>query len=172
MVVRRASECRWDGDNGPEATDLVSTGNLIRSAPAALGHFALCTSAGVDRAGAFPFAILNLFGVLKFKKASEELLQQSGLSHTIVRPSRLTDGPYTSYDLNTLLQATSGTKQRVVLSRQDDLVGEASRISTAELLVQSLTVAALQGEVLALSTEEGEGPGEDSTAWEALLAQL
>ena len=56
--------------------------------------------------------------------------------------------------------------------RQDGLLGEASRISTAELLVQSLTVAALQGEVLALSTEEGEGPSEDSTSWEALLEQL
>ena len=28
----------------------------------------------------------------------------SGLPYTLLRPSRLTDGPYTSYDLNTLLQ--------------------------------------------------------------------
>ena len=43
-------------------------------------------------------------GVLKWKKEGERLLQSSGLPWTIVRPNRLTDGPYTSYDLNTLLQ--------------------------------------------------------------------
>ena len=50
-------------------------------------------------------------GVLKYKRQAEELLEQSGLPWTIIRPSRLTDGPYTSYDLNTLLKATSGTRQ-------------------------------------------------------------
>ena len=42
--------------------------------------------------------------MLKWKKEAERLLQSSGLPWTIVRPNRLTDGPYTSYDLNTLLQ--------------------------------------------------------------------
>jgi hypothetical protein len=70
-------------------------------------------------------------GVLKYKKESERLLQQSGLPWTIVRPSRLTDGPYTSYDLNTLLKATAGTRQDVQISLQDDQVGEASRIAVA-----------------------------------------
>jgi hypothetical protein len=42
--------------------------------------------------------------VLKFKRDSEMALEASGLPYTILRPSRLTDGPYTSYDLNTLLQ--------------------------------------------------------------------
>ena len=50
-------------------------------------------------------------GVLKYKRQAEELLESSGLPWTIIRPSRLTDGPYTSYDLNTLLKATSGTRQ-------------------------------------------------------------
>ncbi len=52
-----------------------------------------------------------LAGVLKYKRQAEELLESSGLPWTIIRPSRLTDGPYTSYDLNTLLKATSGTRQ-------------------------------------------------------------
>lgn len=38
-------------------------------------------------------------------------------------------GPYTSYDINTLLKATSGSRQDVQLSLRDDLVGEASRIA-------------------------------------------
>ena len=70
-------------------------------------------------------------GVLKFKKQAEMLLQQSGLPWTILRPSRLTDGPYTSYDLNTLLQAVSGSRQDVQISMEDDQLGEASRISVA-----------------------------------------
>lgn len=47
-------------------------------------------------------------GVLKFKHDSELALMASGLPYTIFRPSRLTDGPYTSYDLNTLLQVGPG----------------------------------------------------------------
>ena len=70
-------------------------------------------------------------GVLKFKKQAETLLQQSGLPWTILRPSRLTDGPYTSFDLNTLLQATAGTRQDVQISKEDDQLGEASRIAVA-----------------------------------------
>lgn len=47
-------------------------------------------------------------GVLKFKHESELALMASGLPYTLLRPSRLTDGPYTSYDLNTLLQVGVG----------------------------------------------------------------
>jgi len=75
--------------------------------------------------------ILLHAGVLKFKKQAEMLLQQSGLPWTILRPSRLTDGPYTSFDLNTLLQATAGTRQDVQISKEDDQLGEASRIAVA-----------------------------------------
>lgn len=89
-----------------------------------------------------------------------------------MRPSRLTDGPYTSYDLNTLMQATSGTRQKVILSRKDDLLGEASRIATAEALWQALVTEALQGETLALSSEEGAGPGSDSASWARLVQAL
>jgi uncharacterized protein YbjT (DUF2867 family) len=46
--------------------------------------------------------------VLKFKHDSELALMASGLPYTLLRPSRLTDGPYTSYDLNTLLQVGVG----------------------------------------------------------------
>jgi hypothetical protein len=70
-------------------------------------------------------------GVLKWKLEGEKVLEESGIPFTIVRPSRLTDGPYTSYDLNTLLKSTSGTRQDVKLSPRDDQIGEASRIAVA-----------------------------------------
>lgn len=56
---------------------------------------------------------------------------QSGLAYTILRPGRLTDGPYTSYDLNTLLKATAGNKQDIQIATKDELNGETSRIALA-----------------------------------------
>ena len=47
------------------------------------------------------------------------------------RPGRLTDGPYTSYDLNTLLKATAGDRKGVQLVLSDRLAAETSRISLA-----------------------------------------
>jgi NAD(P)H-binding len=78
-----------------------------------------------------PDAAACVPGVLKFKREAEKVLEGSGLPYTIVRPNRLTDGPYTSYDVNTLLKATAGNRQDVQVSLKDDLLGEMSRISTA-----------------------------------------
>lgn len=69
--------------------------------------------------------------MLKWKAEAERLVRESGLPFTILRPSRLTDGPYTSFDLNTLLQGTAGTRRSVQLSPRDNLLGEASRIAVA-----------------------------------------
>lgn len=55
----------------------------------------------------------------------------SGVPYTIFRPCRLTDGPYTSFDLNTVLKATRGSRREVHLSLEDTLSGEASRITVA-----------------------------------------
>ena len=62
--------------------------------------------AGVTRTDRMPFLVLNLFGVLKFKAMGEQAVVDSGIPYTILRPGRLTDGPYTSYDVNTVLRAT------------------------------------------------------------------
>jgi uncharacterized protein YbjT (DUF2867 family) len=79
--------------------------------------------------------------VLKYKRQAEQLLEASGLPYVLLRPGRLTDGPYTSYDLNTLLQATAGSRQDVQLSAAETQNGEASRIAVAGLLnVQASSV--------------------------------
>lgn len=54
-------------------------------------------------------------GVLKFKRQAEQLLEGSGVPFVLLRPGRLTDGPYTSYDLNTLLQVISNIGISVIL---------------------------------------------------------
>ncbi|KAL3162977.1 hypothetical protein ABBQ32_009409 [Trebouxia sp. C0010 RCD-2024] len=160
---------RWKGGNGPEQTDFIATGNLIRATPKGVKRFVLVTSAGVERFNKLPFSILNLFGVLKYKRQSEELLMQSGLPYTILRPGRLTDGPYTSYDLNTLLQATAGNRQDIQVAAGDELNGETSRIALAEALLQSLLLSETENRVFALTSTEGEGPGTDTKKWQGLF---
>lgn len=39
------------------------------------------------------------------------------MSTLVFRAGRLTDGPYTSYDLNTLLKATSGERRAVIIGQ-------------------------------------------------------
>ncbi|KAK9867299.1 hypothetical protein WJX84_007169 [Apatococcus fuscideae] len=160
---------RWKGKNGPEQTDLVATTTLIKNTPRSVKRFGLVSSIGVERYGQLPFNILNLGGVLKFKRQSEELLMRSGLAFTILRPGRLTDGPYTSYDLNTLLKATSGSRKDIQLSAKDDQQGEASRIAVAEALIQAMMAASMEQQVFSLCSTEGEGPAQDASKWQALF---
>lgn len=54
---------RWDGGNTPENTDYVGVRNLVDATPRSIHRFVLISSVGVDRAGSFPFIILNAFGV-------------------------------------------------------------------------------------------------------------
>ncbi|XP_028782492.1 sanguinarine reductase-like [Neltuma alba] len=112
---------------------------------------------------------MNLFGVLKYKKMAEDFLQSSGIPFTIIRPGRLTDGPYTSYDLNTLLKATAEQRRAVLMGQGDKLVGEASRIVVAEACIQALDVEFTEGKVYEINSVEGEGPGTDAARWQELF---
>ena len=118
-----------------------------------------------------PFLVLNLFGVLKHKRAGELALESSGIPFTVLRPGRLTDGPYTSYDINTLLRATSGTRRAVDLVEGDTLTPEeTSRIAVADCAVAALASANAENRAFCLGTREGAGPGSDAGAWDTLFA--
>jgi uncharacterized protein YbjT (DUF2867 family) len=166
---------RWRGGNGPKETDEVGVTNLVAAtvaaAPPGLARFVLTSSAGVDRAGKPPYSILNLFGVLTAKKAGEAALLASGLPATILRPGRLTDGPYTSYDLNTLFQATAGPGRAGVRgARSDCLDGETSRVAVAEAVVQCLGLACTDGgAAISLESCPPPGPGMDVGRWAEIL---
>uniref|UniRef100_A0A453I3B3 NAD(P)-binding domain-containing protein n=1 Tax=Aegilops tauschii subsp. strangulata TaxID=200361 RepID=A0A453I3B3_AEGTS len=71
----------------------------------------------VTKYNEIPWSIMNLFGVLKYKKMAEDFVRNSGIPFTIIRPGRLTDGPYTSYDLNTLVKATAGERRAVEIGQ-------------------------------------------------------
>ncbi|KAJ9558880.1 hypothetical protein OSB04_013494 [Centaurea solstitialis] len=91
----------------------------------------------------------------------EDFVRNSGLPYTIIR---LTDGPYTSYDLNTLLKATAG----------DKLVGEVSRLVVAEACIQALDIDFTQGQIYEINSVPGDGPGSDTEKWKEIFkaAQL
>ncbi|KAL2653262.1 hypothetical protein R1flu_021390 [Riccia fluitans] len=160
---------RWDGNNGPEQTDWIAVRNLIDALPPTVEKIVLVSSIGVTKSDQLPWNIMNLFGVLKYKKMGEDHLRKSGKKFTIIRPGRLTDGPYTSYDLNTLLKATAGTRRDVIIGQGDKLIGEASRIIVAEACVKALDLECTDGQTYEISSVEGEGPGKDLSKWEKLF---
>ncbi|ACB54471.1 unknown [Crocosphaera subtropica ATCC 51142] len=128
----------FDPKNTPQAVDGEGVKNLILATPKNLKRFVFVSSCGVLRKDKLPFNILNTFGVLDAKLYAENTLKSSGLPYTIIRPGRLIDGPYTSYDLNTLLRAKTDGKKAVVLGTGDTLNGETSRIDVANVCVECL----------------------------------
>lgn len=160
---------RWDGDNTPERVDWEGVRNLVSALPRTLKRLVLVSSIGVTKFNELPWSVMNLFGVLKFKKMGEDFVRESGLPFTIIRPGRLTDGPYTSYDLNTLLKATAGERRAVVIGQGDKLVGEVSRLVVAEACIQALDIDFTEGETFEINSVKGDGPGSDPQKWRELF---
>ena len=112
---------RWDfaslfePKNTPQEVDGKGIENLVAAAPSNLKRFVFISSCGVLRKDNLPFNLLNSFGVLDAKLQGERAITTSGLPYTIIRPARLIDGPYTSYDLNTLLQAKTNGKKVLLI---------------------------------------------------------
>lgn len=65
-------------------------------------------SVGVLRMNVMLFVVLNVFGVLKWKRKGEECVENFGLSYTILRFGRFIDGLYMLYDLNILFKVMFG----------------------------------------------------------------
>jgi uncharacterized protein YbjT (DUF2867 family) len=166
---------RWDfsnlfqAKNTPEEVDGEGVKNLVAVAPQDLKRFVFISSSGVLRKDSFPFNILNAFGVLDAKLRGEMAIQASGLPYTIIRPGRLIDGPYTSYDLNTLLRAKTDGKKAVVIERGDSLNGEASRIDVANACVQCLNYETTINRVFSIINSGERSP---AINWQRLFAQI
>lgn len=160
---------RLRSQNNPNSVDAVGVANLVKATPADLKRFVFVSSCGVERKDQFPFNLLNAFGVLDAKAKGEEAIQRSGLPYTIIRPARLIDGPYTSYDLNTLLQAKTDGKRGIVLGTGDQLNGETSRIDVAAACVECLAYAEPQNAVFEI-VNTGDRP--DPVDWAQLFSTL
>jgi uncharacterized protein YbjT (DUF2867 family) len=111
--------------------DAEGVTHLVQAAPSDLQRFVFISSCGVEHKDKPPYSFLNAFGVLDAKQQGETVIQQSGLPYTIIRPGRLIDGPYTSYDLNTLIKAKTNGKQGVAIATGDTLAGQTSRVDVA-----------------------------------------
>ena len=166
---------RWDfanlfqPSNSPEAVEVDGVKNLLSAVPKDLKRFVFVSSCGVLRKDQLPFNILNAFGVLDAKLKGEQAIASSGLPYTIIRPGRLIDGPYTSYDLNTLLRAKTDGKKDVKIAAGDNLNGDASRIDVANACVESLFYETTVNKDFSL-VNDGERP--DNIDWEQLFAKL
>jgi uncharacterized protein YbjT (DUF2867 family) len=155
--------------NTPLKVDFQSVKNLVVAAPKNLNRFVFVSSCGILRKNQFPFNILNRFGVLDAKKAGEDVIINSGIPYTIIRPGRLIDGPFTSYDLNTLLKATTNGRLGVILGKGDKLSGDSSRIDVAAACVESLFYPSAANQVFEL-VNQGTRP--NVIDWENLFNQL
>lgn len=155
--------------NSPEQIDAKGVSNLVKAAPSDLQRFVFVSSCGILRKEQLPFSILNAYGVLDAKQKGETAIINSGLPYTIIRPGRLIDGPYTSYDLNTLLKAKTGGKLAVVVGKGDTLSGDTSRIDVAAACVESLNNPATANQVFEI-VNQGKRP--EVIDWSALFSSL
>ena len=160
---------RAKANNSPEQVDAKGVKNLVAAAPPHLQRFVFISSCGVLRKQRFPFNILNSFGVMDAKQKGEAAIISSGLPYTIIRPGRLIDGPYTSYDLTTLLKAKTGGKLGIVVDTGDTLSGNASRIDLAAACVECLSSPITEGKVFELVNQ---GPRPVAIDWEAIFSKL
>ena len=143
--------------NTPEAVDAKGVSNLIQATPKDLKRFVFISSCGVSRTGEFPYTILNAYGVLDAKGKGETAILRSGLPYTIIRPGQLTDGPYTSRDFNTLIQASTDSKLGVVVETGESVNGQSSRIDIAAACVECLTIPAAENKAFEI-VNKGERP--------------
>lgn len=153
--------------NSPEAVDAIGVSNLVQAAPEALQRFVFVSSCGVARRDQFPYNLLNAYGVLDAKFKGETAIVRSGLPYTIIRPGQLTDGPYTSLDFNSLVQASTGGKRGVVIGTGDQLTGQTSRIDVAAACVACLEIAATENKAFEIISQGDRPPQLD---WAALFA--
>lgn len=154
--------------NGPLQVDRDGVKALIQVVPSDLKRLVLVSSIGVTRREKPPFNLLNAFGVLDAKSQGENALLQSGLPYTILRPGRLIDGPFTSFDLNTLLKATTGGKKGVVIGTGDRLNGDTSRIDVANACVAALQDPQTTNQIFEV-VNQGDRPRHID--WSELFAQ-
>ena len=153
--------------NTPEAVDALGVNNLVQAAPADLRRFVFVSSCGVARKDQFPYTLLNAYGVLDAKGKGETSILRSGLPYTIIRPGQLTDGPYTSRDFNSLVQASTEGKLGVVMKMGDTLNGQTSRIDVAAACVACLELPIAQNKAFEM-VSKGDRPAKIN--WATLFA--
>ncbi|MGL5793395.1 MAG: NAD(P)H-binding protein, partial [Waterburya sp.] len=110
---------------------------------------------GLDLASEPPAVRMNeqLGGILTWKLRGEEVIRDSGLTYTIVRPCALTENPG-----NKILFAEQG----------DNLKGQVSRDAVADLCIQAMNLPEAVNKTFEVKELEQEG----ETNWRSLFNSL
>lgn len=153
--------------NTPDAVDAIGVSNLVQAAPKDLQRFVFVSSCGIARKDQFPYSALNAYGVLDAKSKGETAILRSGLPYTIIRPGQLTDGPYTSRDFNSLVQASTNSKLGVVIKTGETLNGQTSRIDVAAACVACLEIEVAKNKAFEIISK-GDRPA--NIDWRTLFA--
>jgi uncharacterized protein YbjT (DUF2867 family) len=109
------------------------------AAQAGVEHLVHCTSLGSDAPERFPY----LLNVLKGKQKGEQVLINSGLTYTIVRPGGLNNNP-------------GGDDVLVKAKLQDS--GFISREDVAQVMIQALLQPEARNKIFEIISKPGEGP--------------
>jgi uncharacterized protein YbjT (DUF2867 family) len=150
VVIVVESAMNDDGSpNSPTAVHDHGTGNVIAAAADGV-HVVMVSQIYITRSEAFPAA----GDVIAARARGEQALRDSGLVHTIVRPSWLTDDP--------------GGRQELRLEQGDSDDGKVAREDVAEAVAQAFTHPEARGKTFELYGEPGEPP----TDWAPLFAAL
>jgi len=152
-VISSIGAGQKDPENGPEAVDYGGVKNMVEASAAAdIKQFVLVSSSGVTQEDHFLNKIMN--NVLKWKFKGEEVLRDSGVEYTIVRPGGLINEP--------------GGQQGLIFAQGDTTTGRITREDVALICIEALqNKSALNKTFETYSTEE---PGVNN--WPALFSAL
>ena len=138
-----------DAPNSPERVHYQGVKHVIEAAESGT-HVVLVTQIYITRTDAYP----EVRNVIRWRGEGEEVLRQSGLPYTIIRPSWLTDEP--------------GGEQGLRLEQGDAGEGKVTREDVTEACVQALTHDEARDKTFELYNEPSEPSGE----WALLFAGL
>lgn len=153
FVVSAIGASRSDPENGPEAVDYGGVINLVSAASdAGVQQFVLVSSIGATQEDHYLNKKFN--NILKWKFKGEEVLRNSGLTYTVVRPGGLTNTP--------------GGEQKLTFAQGDISSGRIAREDVALICMQALQVPAARNKTF--ETYSSEQPG--SNDWPNLFGAL
>ena len=144
-----------DPDNTPELVDYGGVRALAdAAADAGLEHFVLVSSGGATQRDHVLNQRFNNVLIWKFK--GEEVVRNSGVPYTIVRPGGLTDEP--------------GGGKSLVLLQGDKRLGTISRKDVARVLVASLRIGDARGKTFELFNGDQAPSGDLKNVFTSLAA--
>lgn len=120
-----------------------------------------------------PYKLLNSYGVLDAKLASEKVVRENSKSMKyeaiIVRPGRLVGEPFTNFDLAKLFGITQGKNQGIIITAEDNLNGDVERADVATAVTKIMTTPPKIGyeRVFTIINKEGSPPSD--AEWKNLL---